>query len=124
MALITGLNQVWWVLGTSVGALAGAHAQLQLTGLEFALTALFAVLAVEQWRASQSAAPLWIALLAYAAAYAAAPQHALVVANLRDVGCTLATWLLDIGVKMAYAKLAQKPLMQPLMTPSSAHQES
>ncbi len=80
MALITGLNQAWWVLGTSVGALAGTHAQLRLTGLEFALTALFAVLAVEQWRASQSAAPLWIALLAYAAAYVAAPQHALVVA--------------------------------------------
>jgi 4-azaleucine resistance transporter AzlC len=74
------LNQGWWVLGTALGALIGARAQIQLQGLDFALAALFAVLTVEQWRARQSAAPLWVALAAYATAHTLARPHALAVA--------------------------------------------
>ncbi|MEY8875311.1 MAG: AzlC family ABC transporter permease [Leptothrix sp. (in: b-proteobacteria)] len=73
------LNQGWWLLGTTLGALIGARAQVQLHGLDFALAALFAVLTVEQWRARQSAAPLWVAVVAYALAYPLAGPHALVV---------------------------------------------
>jgi predicted branched-subunit amino acid permease len=50
-----------------------------LVGLDFVLAALFAVLTVEQWRTKKSPAPLWVALAAYAAAYAVAPKHALVI---------------------------------------------
>lgn len=74
------LNQGWWVLGTALGALIGAQAQVSLQGLDFALAALFAVLTVEQWRARQSAAPLWVALAAYAVASLLARPHALVIA--------------------------------------------
>ncbi|NYT85149.1 AzlC family ABC transporter permease [Pusillimonas harenae] len=77
---IAGLNHGWWVLGTTIGAIIGAQAQLPLSGLDFVLAALFAVLAVEQWRIKTSALPLWTALLSYAVAYALVPAHALVIA--------------------------------------------
>lgn len=79
-ALLALLNHGWWVLGTALGALLGARAQVTLAGLDFVLAALFAVLAVEQWRTRQSPAPLWVALVAYALAYLLAPRHALVIA--------------------------------------------
>ena len=79
MALVALLNQVWWVLGTTAGVLIGARAQVSLAGLDFVLAALFAVLAVEQWRTKHSAAPVWVALIAYAVAYLLAAKHALVI---------------------------------------------
>jgi len=80
MAMIALLNQGWWVLGTSIGALIGAQAQLALAGLDFVLAALFAVLTVEQWRSRMSSLPLWVALAAYALAYLLTAKHALVIA--------------------------------------------
>lgn len=80
MVAVALLNQGWWVLGTLLGALIGAQAQLTLSGLDFALAALFAVLAVEQWRSAHSTAPLWVAVVSYALAWAVAPQQALLVA--------------------------------------------
>jgi 4-azaleucine resistance transporter AzlC len=80
MALLALLNQGWWVLGTAIGAAAGSQAQLALSGLDFVLAALFAVLTVEQWRRRTSAAPLWVALLAYGVAYALSARHALLLA--------------------------------------------
>lgn len=80
MVAIALLNQTWWVLGTLIGALVGAQAQVRLTGLDFALASLFAVLTVEQWRKRTTSSPLWAALAGYALAYALAPQHALVIA--------------------------------------------
>ena len=80
MTLIAALNHTWWVLGTLIGALIGARAHVALAGLDFVLAALFAVLTVEQWRTKKNAAPLWVALAAYALAYALAAPHALVIA--------------------------------------------
>ena len=80
MMLVTLLNQAWWVLGTILGAVIGAQAQVSLAGLDFVLAALFAVLAVEQWRTRYSASPLWIAIIAYGVAYAASARHALLIA--------------------------------------------
>jgi 4-azaleucine resistance transporter AzlC len=79
MVTVALLNQGWWVLGTLIGAVIGAQAQIGLVGLDFALAALFAVLAVEQWRSAESSAPLWAALLSYAAALAVMPQQALLL---------------------------------------------
>ncbi|MDD2918391.1 AzlC family ABC transporter permease [Rhodoferax sp.] len=80
MVTVALLNQGWWVLGTLLGAVIGAQAQIGLAGLDFALAALFAVLAVEQWRSADSAAPLWVALASYAVAWAVMPQQALLIA--------------------------------------------
>ena len=80
LALVAALNHFWWVLGSSIGAIAGAQARLTLAGLDFCLAALFAVLTVEQWRSKQSPAPLWIALGTYAVVTVLAPSHALLLA--------------------------------------------
>lgn len=45
---VTALNQSWWVLGCTLGALAGHSLPFSTQGLAFSLTALFAVLLVEQ----------------------------------------------------------------------------
>lgn len=86
MALVALLNQTWWVLGTSIGAVIGAQARVPLAGLDFVLAALFAVLTVEQWRTKKSAAPLWVALAAYAVAYFLAPKNALVISIVLSIG--------------------------------------
>lgn len=80
MVAVALLNQGWWVLGTLLGAVIGSQAQVPLVGLDFALAALFAVLAVEQWRSANTPAPLWVAVLSYAAAMALMPQQALLIA--------------------------------------------
>lgn len=74
------LNQGWWLLGTVLGAVIGAQAQVGWVGLDFALATLFAVLAVEQWRSAASSAPLWLALAAYALAHWLWPAQALLLA--------------------------------------------
>ena len=56
-------------------------------GLDFALAALFAVLALEQWRAGSTSAPLVVALGAYLLAYWWMPEQALALAI---AGCVLA----------------------------------
>ncbi len=45
---VTALNQLWWVLGCALGALVGRSLPFSTDGLAFSLTALFAVLLVEQ----------------------------------------------------------------------------
>jgi 4-azaleucine resistance transporter AzlC len=85
MALVAFLNHMWWVLGTVIGAVIGAQAQLALTGLDFVLAALFAVLTVEQWRTKKTPAPLWVALAAYAVAYLLAVKHALVISIILSI---------------------------------------
>ena len=89
MALLALLNHSWWVLGSALGAIIGAQAQLALTGLDFVLAALFAVLTVEQWRTRKSAVPLWVALAAYALAYPLAAKHALVISIALSVAAAM-----------------------------------
>jgi 4-azaleucine resistance transporter AzlC len=89
MAGLALLNHAWWVLGSALGAIIGAQAQLALTGLDFVLAALFAVLTVEQWRTRKSAAPLWVALAAYALAYPLAAKHALVISIALSVAAAM-----------------------------------
>ena len=90
MVLVALLNQGWWVLGTLLGAVLGVQAKLNLAGLDFALIALFCVLTVEQWRARKSAAPLWVALVAFAIAYPLSAQHAMVI----SIGLSVAAAIL------------------------------
>lgn len=60
---ISLLNQCWWVLGSTLGALAGQLIQFNTTGVDFAMTALFVVLAVEQWLSAKSHIPAIIGLV-------------------------------------------------------------
>ena len=48
MVFVSGLNQSYWLLGTVIGAVAGALIPFEMNGVSFALTALFVVLMIEQ----------------------------------------------------------------------------
>ncbi len=60
---ITALNQSYWVLGCTLGALAGAAMTIDTRGMDFALTALFLVLVLEQWNRLQEIFPFVAAAL-------------------------------------------------------------
>lgn len=67
---LSALNQAWWVLGCTLGAALGKALPFDTTGLDFAMTALFTVLLVEQLRTTRRAEPYLAAIAASAVAYA------------------------------------------------------
>ena len=46
---ISIMNQSYWVMGSAIGGLAGAMLPINSEGIDFAMTALFVVIFVEQW---------------------------------------------------------------------------
>lgn len=54
---VTLMNQGYWVLGCVIGAAAGSVLPFDTTGIDFAMTALFAVLFVEQWKTRKNHIP-------------------------------------------------------------------
>ena len=53
MFFVTLLNQVYWVSGATLGALLGYVIQFDTKGIEFVMTALFAVMFLNQWEESK-----------------------------------------------------------------------
>ena len=53
------LDQSYWIIGSVIGAVAGAGALIPVdtTGIDFAMTALFVVIAVDQWKAYRNHLP-------------------------------------------------------------------
>jgi len=68
-ATISLLNHSYWVAGSAIGAIAGSLIPYNMTGLDFALTALFIVLVVEQFGSATSKLPFLLAALSAAGAY-------------------------------------------------------
>lgn len=52
MLLMSVLDQSYWVSGSLLGALLGEALSFDITGIDFAMTALFTVICVEQWLAN------------------------------------------------------------------------
>ena len=46
---ISIMNQSYWVLGSAIGAIAGTVLPINSEGIDFAMTALFVVIFIEQW---------------------------------------------------------------------------
>lgn len=51
------LNQLYWVIGSTAGAIAGAVITFNSTGIDFAMTALFVVIFIEQWESVKALEP-------------------------------------------------------------------
>lgn len=51
------LNQCYWIIGSVVGAWAGEILPFDTAGIDFAMTALFVVIFVEQWEKADSHLP-------------------------------------------------------------------
>lgn len=61
LLLVSALNQAYWVGGTILGAFAGSLAPEKIRGLDFALTAMFIVLTVEQALKLKRSMPFFLA---------------------------------------------------------------
>ena len=51
------LDQSYWILGSVIGAVAGEILPISTEGIDFAMTALFVVIAVDQWKAYKNHIP-------------------------------------------------------------------
>ncbi len=78
--IITLSSQCYWVLGCTIGALASSSLNFNAEGMEFAATALFTVLLIEQWLIVRKPLPFIIAFLASCVSMAFFFQHMLLIA--------------------------------------------
>ena len=58
------LDQSYWVIGSMIGGIAGNFLPFDAEGIDFAMTALFVVIFVEQWMEKKNRAPEVIGVLA------------------------------------------------------------
>lgn len=54
---VSMMDQCWWVSGTVLGACVGSLLKINYEGIDFALTALFVTIFVEQWLSSKDHRP-------------------------------------------------------------------
>jgi 4-azaleucine resistance transporter AzlC len=73
------LNQSYWVSGTLLGALFGSMIKFDTSGLEFSLTALFVVLAIEQYKINQNYLPFAIGSVASIVAILLVPINSMLI---------------------------------------------
>ncbi len=71
---ITLLDHFYWILGSAIGAIAGTILPINSEGIDFAMTALFIVIFIEQWIQKKNRIPAvigvvtaWISLLIFGA---------------------------------------------------------
>ena len=58
------LDHSYWILGSVIGSLVGTALGFDTTGVDFAMTALFLVIAVGQWKAAGSHLPALLGIAA------------------------------------------------------------
>jgi 4-azaleucine resistance transporter AzlC len=74
------LDHLYWISGTVIGALAGSLLSFSFAGVDFALTALFAVLLIEQLKKTRRGLPVIIGLGVTVLSILVVPsQHVLIV---------------------------------------------
>lgn len=62
MFLISLFDQLYWIAGSVLGAVLGQMLPFDMTGIDFAMTALFVTIFVDQWREARSHLPAVIGL--------------------------------------------------------------
>ena len=60
--LVSALDQFYWIAGSVLGALIGGALTMDTTGIDFAMTALFVVIFVEQWLTEKDHYPALLGL--------------------------------------------------------------
>ena len=54
MFFITAFNHIYWIIGSTVGALFGTMINFNTEGIDFVMTSMFTVIFIEQWRKDKS----------------------------------------------------------------------
>ena len=62
--LVSLFDQIYWVCGSVIGALLGQVIPFSTEGIDFALTALFVTVFVEQWKSTKDHLPAIIGVMA------------------------------------------------------------
>lgn len=60
---LTMLNQSYWIAGCIIGAFLGSVIPFELKGIDYAMTALFIVIFVEQWKGQKNHIPAIVGVL-------------------------------------------------------------
>lgn len=60
---VSMFDQLYWVGGTFIGSMLGEVIPIDITGIEFAMTALFIVVVVEQWLTTNKHTPTMIGFI-------------------------------------------------------------
>ena len=55
--LVSAFNQTYWIIGSVLGVLAGTVIPFDTTGIDFAMTALFVTVFIDQWRSTTQRSP-------------------------------------------------------------------
>jgi len=76
---LTALNQSYWIIGTFLGAIFGSMVEFDTKGLDFSLTALFVVLALEQYKANKNFTPFIIGAVASILAFILVPINSMLI---------------------------------------------
>lgn len=58
------MNQSYWLIGSAIGGIAGAVLPFNSEGIDFAMTALFVVIFVEQWMEKENRVPAMVGVFA------------------------------------------------------------
>ena len=88
------LLHLYWVSGATLGALFGALVPFRLDGLDFALTALFVVLAIDAYRARRSVPVPALAMICALVSALLFPEQMLLVSLGLFTACLLASRIL------------------------------
>lgn len=86
---IAFLDHLYWIAGSAIGAVAGAVLPLNAKGIDFAMTALFIVIFVEQWMAGGKRIPALIGLISTAALRVAFGMDRFVLPSMICILCCL-----------------------------------
>ena len=63
MTFVTLLNQIYWVVGSTIGGIMGSSIKINTQGLDFALVALFVAIFVSQWQNNTNHNPAIIGII-------------------------------------------------------------
>jgi len=79
---LSALNQSYWITGSVLGALVGNSVHFDTRGVSFSLTALFVVLAMEQYKANRQILPYVIGAVASSVALMGVSSKNMLIASI------------------------------------------
>ena len=79
---LTALNQSYWFIGSTLGAIVGSNIEFNTAGLEFSLTALFVVLCIEQYNNLKNPTPFILGIIASSFSLVFVPSDKMLVVSI------------------------------------------